>query len=115
MRLAVLILGSCLSTLTVLLSILYPNGELFFLSVVLQLFAVLLTRAQLGGQWWFQPVWSAWWGASLLGAGWLEVREGLQMEPVFSSFGPGFLVIAVLSLIWPRWFNRRALNSLKQS
>ncbi len=114
MRMAILIVGLISSTVVLLLSVLYQSHWALMVSLGLQVLPVLLTRDKLGASWWYMPVYLAWFGASLLGARWLQVSEGLKASPVFDSFGPGYLIMAVLAVIWPTWFNTRRPKSAKE-
>lgn len=103
MKLAVLVLGLTLFSAVLLLSAFYQSEGGFTLSVALQVLPVLFTRDAFIRRRWFNPLWLAWSGITFLGAGWLQNYEGLQVEAVFKSFGPGYLIMAVLSLMWPKW------------
>jgi hypothetical protein len=113
-RLAILVVGLMSSTVVLLLGVLYQRHWAFTLSVVLQVLPILLTRDEFAARRWYYPFWLAWSGASLLGAGWLEVSEGLKAEPVFVSFGPGYLIMAVMAVVWPAWFGKRETKVPKE-
>jgi|ERR1051325_1841413 hypothetical protein len=115
MKLAILLIGLALSTVAILLFGAFHDEWLFYVNIVLFIGAVVLSRDPLARSWWFQPFWSAWIGISFLGAGWLEMHQGMEVSPMFKSFGPGFLVIAVLSIVFPKWFNPRSTQPEKQS
>lgn len=104
-KLSILILNLPLSTAVLLLSVLYQKHWGLTLTLLLQLLPVLTVQNRPGKPSWFIPVWTAWCGGSFLAAWWLQVNEGLQPDPVFVSFGPGYLIMAVLALIWPKRFN----------
>jgi hypothetical protein len=104
MKLAFLVLGMTLFSAVLLLSVLYQSERGFMLSVALQVFPVLFTRDAFMRRRWFNPLWLTWSGITFLGAGWLQKNEGLQVEAVFKSFGPGYLTMAVLALVWPKWY-----------
>ena len=106
MKLAILTVGLVSFTVVLVLSVLYQSHWAFMMAIVLQLLSVLLTRDAFPARGWYQPFWLAWCGASLLGAGWLEVSEGLKASPAFVSFGPGYLIMAVMAMVWPAWFNK---------
>jgi hypothetical protein len=74
-------------------------------SILVQVLPVVATRDELGARRWFLPTWLAWSGRSFLCAGWLQGSEELQVNPVFDSFGPGYLIMGVLAVIWPTLFN----------
>jgi hypothetical protein len=112
---AILIVGLISSTALLLFAVLYQNDWCFMLSIVLQVLPVLLTRDELGTRRWYAPVWLAWFGLSFLGARWLQVSEGLKASPVFDSYGPGYLIMAILAVIWPTWFSKRAIKTAKGS
>jgi hypothetical protein len=105
LKTAILFVGLILFSAFLLLSVLYQSQTGLMFSIVFQLLPVLATKDQLGKRRWYTPLWLAWSGAAFLGAGWLQATEGLQVEPVFRSFGPGYLIMAVLVLFWPTWFN----------
>ena len=114
MRLAILIGGLALSTVVLLFSVLYQSYWGLMFSIVFQVLPVLATRDELGARWWYTPGFLARWGATLLGGWWLQVSEGLQVSPIFNSFGPGYLIMAVIALIWPKWFNSWRTRSAKE-
>lgn len=105
MKLPILILSLALSTVVLLLSVLYQRQWGLTLTLLLQLFPILTMQDRPGKPTWFIPVWTAWCGASFLAAWWLQVSEGLPPDAVFISFGPGYLIMALLALIWPKRFN----------
>jgi hypothetical protein len=86
-------------------SVLYHSDWGFTLSVVLQVLPLIIIRDKFRKQRWLYPVWLAWSGAALLVAGWLQRSEGLTVEPVFRSFGPGYLIMALLAVVWPKWYH----------
>ena len=113
MRLVVLLIGLSLSTAAVYAFGMLQDQKFFYLYSVLSILAIVLANGKLRKIWWYQPLWLVWNGASLLGAGWIEVHQGYKMSPVCGTFGPGFLIIAVLSILLPRWFNPHAVESQK--
>jgi hypothetical protein len=112
-KLAILIVGLISSTAVLLLSVLYQSHWGLMFSLLLQMLPVLATRDELGTRRWCTPVWLAWCGLSLLGAGWLQTSERLQVNAVFESFGPGYLIMAVLAVIWPQQFNSDSSGNAK--
>jgi hypothetical protein len=106
-KLAILIAGLISFTVSLFLSVLYQSHWAFIVALAFQVVPVLLTRGEFRTQRWYQRFWLAWSGASLLGAGLLEVSEGLKMSPVFISFGPGYLIMAAMATFWPAWFSKQ--------
>ena len=104
-KLSILIVSLASSTVVLLLSVLYQKDWGLTLTLLLQVVPVLMMQDRLNKPRWFSPVWSAWCGGSFLAAWWLQLSEGLQPNPVFVSFGPGYLVISLLALVWPKQFN----------
>jgi hypothetical protein len=111
---AILFVGLILSSAFLLLSVLYQSQTGLMFSIVFQLLPVLATKGQLGSRRWYTPLWLAWSGGAFLVAGWFQASEGLQVEPVFRSFGPGYLIMAVLALFWPTWFNSRGSGEVQE-
>ena len=107
MKLAILTFGLVSFTVALLLSVFYQSHLAFIVALAFQVVPVLLTRDEFQAHRWYQPFWLAWSGASLLGAGLLEVSEGLKMSPAFISFGPGYLIMAAMATFWPAWFSKR--------
>ena len=105
MKLPILILSLASSTVVLLLSVLYQRHWGLTLTLLLQLLPVLMVQDRPGKPSWFIPVWTAWCGVSFLAAWWLQVSEGLPPDSVLVSFGPGYLILSVLALIWPKRFN----------
>ena len=106
MKLAIPIAGLISFTVVLFMSVLYQSHWAFNVALVFQVIPVLLTRDEFRAHRWYQPFWLSWSGASLLGAGILQVSEGLKMSPVFISFGPGYLAMAAMALAWPAWFGK---------
>jgi len=105
-KLAILVAGLIFFTGALFCSVLYQSHWAFLVALTFQVIPVLLTRDEFRAHRWYQPFWLAWSGASLLGAGFLEVSEGLKMSPVFISFGPGYLIMSVMAIAWPAWFSK---------
>lgn len=115
MRIGIFFSGLALFSATLLLSVLYQNESGFMVAILFQLFSVVVTRDALATRRWFTPLWLVWSGVTFLGAGWLQASEGLQVDAAFRSFGPGYLIMAVLALLWPKGFSSGQSQNVKDS
>jgi hypothetical protein len=81
------------------------------LAMVVILLVIVLVKEYFSDIWYYRPAFLAWLGSCFLIANWLVLNQGGKSEPVFVSFGPGFVIISAIEAIKHPWIRKQESNS----